>query len=309
MNYSERKGIPIEDFDSSEYLVQKPCLVTFISLVFPRGYRGDRHIDRHRKTLQEIKDKSSSLFQERVDIDIFFIEKYIREISESGSKGVIQPVFELLRNYTHADVDAYIQGLETEGHKYGSFVFVITSYLPKYSLPTDLAFELYDVDMSLDYFINKMKSFESMALKPKIFLVQADNLDMPICEMHSGAGGAAPKTIVKKFPTDADCLIIFSTIHQRISTLPLDIFTIYPIPQSDQNTNASLVMQALIEILKLNPDKDLLLLTSSILGRVEEMIKEFKATHSSYQNIRFELPLFHTSLTKKVFLNKLVQQQ
>jgi len=280
--------------------------VTFISLESPRG---DRHGGRNEKTKQEIKDESSSLFHENVDLDVFVIEKYIREISEAGSKGVMQPVFELLRNYTHAELDRYIQRLEEEGHTYGSFVFVITSYLPKYSTSSNLAFELHDGDMTLDDFINKMKSFESMALKPKIFLVKADNRALLVEETHSKAGGEAPKTIVKKIPTDADRLIIFSTIPQRLSTLPVDPNTVVPITQSDENTNASFLMQAFVTVLKGNPDQDLFLLTPSILRRVEEKIEEFKATHSDYKNRNIEWPLVISTLTKKVFLKKLLQQQ
>jgi len=299
--------------DNSE-LDYKPagkCLVAFIS---QESLRGARRGHMSEKAKREIREKSSLLFREEVDLDVFVFEEYFRKLSKAGPAREMQPDFKLLRNHKYEEMNTFIKGLETEGYKYGSFVFVITSYLPKYSTSSSLAFELYDEDMTLDYFIDTMKSFPSMAAKPKIFLVQADNRALLVPEIFTKAGGfdEGPEPIGVKVPTDADRLVIFSTIPQRLSTLPGDATTdagdVVSSPRSDPNAS-SFLMQALIEVLKMKSDTDLLCLTPSILGHMEKLIEDFKKTHTSYNNRKIELPLVMSTLTKRVILKKLAQQQ
>jgi len=296
--------------EGPEYIAGNKCLVTFISQDSPRGAKETER-KRSEKTKQKIEDPSflQALGTDEVDLDVYVFAQYV---SKANLAGIVQPVFKFLRNHKHDEIDAYIAQLKDEGNQYGSFVFVITSYLPRYSLSTKLEFELYDRDMTLDYFIDKMKSFESMARKPKIFLVQADNRALLVEETFpKGPGREDDKK--PKIPTDADRLIIFSTIPQRLSTRPKDSTTdaggVVSVPPSDENSHASFLMQAFVKVLEEKPDQDLLLLTPSILCCVKEMIEKFKATHSNYKDRNIEWPLVISTLRKGVFLTKLVQQQ
>ena len=304
---SESDTIPEEDYESPEYVARKKCLVTLISLESPIGTWDDK------KTKRQVNDNFFSLEGEEIDVDLFNFQKYVQGITRSTHEWM-KPEFELLRNPTLRRIDEFVNDLRSKANNYGSFMFLINSYLDKSPDTQGLAFQLHDGKLTIDEFINKMKLFSSMALKPKIFLVQADDRALLGPETFAKAGQTPePKIILKKIPTDADRLVIVSTIPQGFSgpmqNTRTDSGSVVTRPEGDENTRASFLMQAFIEVLTEKPDKDLLPLTPSILGRIEQKIEAFKATYPDYRNREIELPLVMSTLTKKVFLSKLVQQQ
>jgi len=309
MSFAESDVIPEVDYESSEYVARKRCLITLISLESPIGTKKDKKIK------QEVNDNFfQTLEREDIDIDLFYFKTYVQSITIPGPSEWMKPEFELLRNPTIEKIDTFVNDLQSKANNYGSFMFFINSYLDNSPRAQGLAFQLHDGPMTLDDFINKMKAFPSMALKPKIFLVQAD--DRALLEpkpIIKGAPMGKEPTIMKKIPTDADRLVIVSTIPQGLSLPKQNTRTergsVVTSPDGDERTKASFLMQAFIEVLKEKPNKDLLRLTPSILCRVEQKIEAFKATDPEYQKREIPLPLVMSTLTKKVFLNKLVQQQ
>ncbi|XP_052817466.1 uncharacterized protein LOC128243627 [Mya arenaria] len=266
------QSIHEEDFKSDTYVLRKPCLVMYFSRTVPNmQHEKGEHYE---KKIVTIKDGSSSLANEKVDVDIGTIHDFLSGISRQTK---MKPVFELIRNPTLENIDDKLGELNDRGHEYGSFIFVICSYLDEGD-----EIEIYNGSVSIDHFFDKIKSFKSMAAKPKLFLIQADDKKLfPTDSILKGTTAYATNVVTKKIPTDADRIVIFSTIPQVLASKQLP----------------SLLIQAFIDVLTSNANMDLLSNTPFINGKVVELIKKLER-----DKVDIPVPLVTSTLTKQWFL-------
>ncbi|XP_052817462.1 uncharacterized protein LOC128243624 [Mya arenaria] len=286
------QAIPEEDFKSDTYVLRKPCLVMFFSRTVPNMQyeKGKRY---EKKTIT-IEDGSSTLANEEVDVDIGTIHDFLSGISRQTK---MKPVFKLIRNPTLENIDDKLGELKDKGHKYGSFIFVICSYLDKGD-----EIEIYNGSVSIDHFFDKIKSFESMAAKPKLFLIQADDKKLiPTASITKGSTTFVTNVVTKKIPTDADKIVIFSTIPQVVVNrqLPAKQHTEsgQSVSQSSEEPKSSLLIQAFIDVLRTNANMDLLSNTPFINGKVVELFRELDPT-----KVDIPVPLVTSTLTKQWLL-------
>ncbi|XP_052817463.1 uncharacterized protein LOC128243625 [Mya arenaria] len=285
--------IPEEDFKSDTYVLRKPCLVMFFSRTVPNDMEHDK-AKRYEKKTVTIEDGSSTLANEEVDVDIGTIHDFLSGISRQTK---MKPVFKLIRNPTLNNIDDKLGKLKDKGHEYGSFIFVICSYLGN-----EDEIEIYDGSVSMDNFFDKIKSFESMAAKPKLFLIQVDDKKLfPTNSIPKGTTAFATNVVTKKIPTDADRIVIFSTIPQVLANdqLPAKQHTEsgQNVSQPSEEPKSSLLIQAFIDVLTKNANMDLLSNTPFINGKVDELIKELEL-----DKVDIPVPLVTSTLTKQWFL-------
>ncbi|XP_060592615.1 uncharacterized protein LOC132747297 [Ruditapes philippinarum] len=134
--------------------------------------------------------------------------------------------------------------------------------------------------------IDEVKNLDVTKGKPKIFLIQADDLSLLKDKVTYLAipDYETPKVI--KIPTDADQLIIKSTIPQRIAN------------KHDAAT-PSFLIQAFLEAMKNKKEKeDLFTLTTTINRHVARRITESEDKRAADMHV----PLVTSTLTKLLFL-------
>ncbi|XP_052816863.1 uncharacterized protein LOC128243256 isoform X2 [Mya arenaria] len=292
-------AIPLEDFLSDRYVLRKKCLVVFISHPAPMGSRLNE------KKIKTIEDESSYLDGEDVDVDIFGIHNFINKLPQSKRPGM-KPDFKLMRNHKLHEIDAKLQELETKGHQYGSFIFVILTYV--HTERDEI--QVYGRGVLVDHFFDTIKSFESMAGKPKLFLIQADDLRMLKPTTIIKAGGVETGEDMRKIPTDADRIILMSTIPQDFSNLGKHVKRTYDgeiMNKSDdpKKEKMSLLVQAFIDVLTENPDTDFLSNTPLIVGKVDSLAESLKENMEldDYKDYDIPVPVVTSTLTKKLFLS------
>ncbi|XP_052819276.1 uncharacterized protein LOC128245098 [Mya arenaria] len=287
--------IPRNDYESDSYALRKKCLVTFITQPLPMGANDNG------KRTKMIEDEGSKLDGEEVDVDIFELYKFINSLPD------MKPDFKLMRNHTLNEIDEKLQKLETKGNRYGSFIFVILTYV--HTERDEIQVE--NRGVMVDHFFDTIKSFESMAAKPKLFLIQADDLRMLKPTTTTKAEAFDHKENTEKIPTDADRIVLMSTIPQELSNRGQVAHRtehgqlIRQTSDASKNPKMSLLVQAFIDVLTENPDTDFLCNTPLIVGRVDALAEDLKKRlGADYIGYDIPVPVVTSTLTKRLFLGR-----
>ncbi|XP_052235206.1 uncharacterized protein LOC127847380 isoform X1 [Dreissena polymorpha] len=303
------RTISDKDFKSETYIIRKPVLVTFLAQDHPIGTTNNS------KLKSMVVDKNSKLVNREVDIDMKLLDEFFRE------QLTIQPQVDFLVNHKHDEIHEYMKTIEAE--KYDGFFFVFLSYLSlkernkKGELPC-LKVECYDKAVPIEDFMVMVKGRRDMALKPKVFIFQTDDLDLMQPNIIKKASGFG-KTIELKtmtIPTDADQLMMMSTLPQRLPTLRPEtnvaILTAsegggvfgQPSDETEKVTvrkENSLLIKALVDVLKENRDVDILSCTPLINGEVEKLIDALGLADEygkDFVENKLVLPVVYSTLTK-----------
>ncbi|XP_060551182.1 uncharacterized protein LOC132712767 isoform X2 [Ruditapes philippinarum] len=139
--------------------------------------------------------------------------------------------------------------------------------------------------------IDEVKNLNVTKGKPKIFLIQADDLSLLKDKMTHKAKPDYETPKVIKIPTDADQLIIKSTIPQRIAN------------KHAAKETPSFLIQAFLKAMKTKKEReDLLTLTTTINRHVADLITEYKNKSGDLRATDMHVPLVTSTLTKLLFL-------
>ncbi|KAH3747921.1 uncharacterized protein LOC127847381 [Dreissena polymorpha] len=303
------RTIPGNDFKSETYIMRKPVLVTFIAQDHPIGTTNNS------KLKSMVVDKNSKLVNREVDIDMKLLDEFFRK------QFTIPPQVEFLVNHKHEEIHDYMKAIKADN--YDGFFFVFLSYLSlkernkKGELPC-LKVECYDYAVPIEDFMGMVKKRSDMALKPKVFLFQADDLDLMQPNIIKKATGFGEKVELKqmKIPTDADQLMMMSTLPQRLPTLRPETNVAIPTASegggvvgqpSDESEKVtvrkenSLLIKAFVDVLETNRDVDVLSCTPLINGKIEQLIDVLGLAGeygTDFVEKKLVLPVVYSTLTK-----------
>ncbi|KAH3747923.1 uncharacterized protein LOC127847382 [Dreissena polymorpha] len=304
------RTIPENDFKSETYIIRKPVLVTFIAQDKPRG------ATKYSKQKSMVEDEDSQLKKLEVDIDVKLLDDFFRK------QFTKTPVVELHVNNTYDEIHKYMKAIEAD--KYDGFFFVFLTYLykernKKGELPC-LKVECYDSAVPTEDFMGMVKKRKDMALKPKVFIFQADDLDLMTPNIIKKATGFGEIQKQMKIPTDADQLMIISTLPQLLTTLrPVTNVVIptasegggmvgQPSDESEKVTvrkENSLLIKAFVDVLEANRDVDVFSCTPLINGKVEQLKNALGLAGEYGQDFvenKLVLPVVYSTLTKDLHL-------
>ncbi|XP_052819316.1 uncharacterized protein LOC128245120 [Mya arenaria] len=297
--HRKKEIITEADWKSKDYTKQgRKTLIVYFSQLNPIGTL------QHAKQKEDVQTVASTLYQDEVDVDIAALEQFFADIYEQRHLEV-----KLCRNHLASEIEEYLVTLAEDGWKYEAFYFVFLTYL-QIGAHGDVQIQVYDKAVPLDFVFNRIKDLPSMALKPKIFLIQADNLRMLY---PTQIVKAIPTEIeIKKIPTDADRLVILSTIPQALSPLADAVreTSLVNEPYAPQGVQpaaprlrTSVLIRAFIKVMNDHVYRDENLLTNStrILGEVCHLIDPLQRT-PDYESYDIPLPLVTSTLTKRYFL-------
>lgn len=226
------------------------------------------------------------------DIDL----KQIRNFFENEKEGNFDAQIEVKQQIraSFEEFKSELKKLDKEKPvEYQCFVFVFLTYSkPQYK--GEYSEELLHFDhkkmaeglVPQAKIIDEVKNLNVTKGKPKIFLIQADDLSLLKDKMtQKVVGFETPKVI--KIPTDADQLIIKSTIPQRIAN------------KHAATETPSFLIQAFLKAMKNKKEKeDLLTLTTTINRHVADLITKSKDKRAADMHV----PLVTSTLTKLLFL-------
>ncbi|KAH3856518.1 hypothetical protein DPMN_099108 [Dreissena polymorpha] len=195
-------------------------------------------------------------------------------------------------------------------------IFTLDKAGSKYQRNNDVDYEISILPAEL---IGMVKKNQSLALKPKIFIFQADdNSILPTKMISKGKTTSDVKVTSRKIPTDADQLVIISTLPQKLANLfeteaqlPASSDKgVHAQPSEDgkskrQNStlqqplkNPSLLISAMIKILGSNNDKDVFECTPLINGEVMRIIETLHIDMNDVPGGELPVPLVYSTLTK-----------
>ncbi|KAH3781154.1 uncharacterized protein LOC127842691 [Dreissena polymorpha] len=277
----------------------------------------------HAKQRIRVDIKASQLYGKEVDIDVFRFDRFYRDRFydkiKVDEKDKPQMKVEIFKNYTCEEVDEVFEVLGKNAHKFDAYFFHFFTYLQVGERGKavnrhlkDYRLQFYDRAIPLDHIFDKIKACPSMALKPKIFFVQADNLEMlqPLVIKK-----ATPVTSERKIPSDADILVIMSTIPQELASRPRRqrTETNRPVDQPSEDSAArtgaetrlkqcSILVQAIVDILEdhVFRDEDIFTNTPLILGKAKEII-DTTVFGDDYKDYDIPVPTVRSTLTKFFF--------
>ena len=259
----------------------------------------------HRKVVADVTNENSEFFQDTLDIDVIALDRFFRD--RFGDKMETRH----FRNYRLNEANDELAKLNDEGWNYDSFFFILLTYCKKKYPTNEIEIQFQDQFVHVDYVFNQVKTMESLAFKPKIFIIQADDRGILRPDMFAKA---LPEHIeVRKVPTDADRLMIMSTIPQELSALIDAEFEarerqqnpdrgVQPMPSGMVIKN-SVLIKALVKVLEdhILRDEHLLRLTPRIVGEVDKLIRPLQESER-YKSYEIPLPLVTSTLTRKMFL-------
>lgn len=307
----------LSDKDSGVYSWRDDgeILVTVFSQPFPLGEDAKR---------EEVwKLLGTDEYDAKFDVDMMALQKLFKDSSLFPAK--VEWVQKL--NLSFEEVKNYLKSI---GKKtYDCFVFVFLTYSEstgtKYA-DERLHFNHTELDkgvVPLGHILEVVKEIEVAIGKPKVFLIQAD--DISLIEGMSLKGRPVPPR--EKIPQDSDRLIIKSTIPQVIANQVLK-HTEQP-PQKKNKTTGkqneekspSFLIKAFVEAVRENATRsgnryDLLSLTTCINEKVEHMIGQWNMYRDSMtkspqtdettktMSAKLMVPLTTSTLTKLLNLYK-----
>ncbi|KAH3747926.1 uncharacterized protein LOC127847852 isoform X2 [Dreissena polymorpha] len=307
MANSKIREIPGQDYESDYYVMRKPPLVIFLAQDHPIGTTENA------KLKAKVTNEESKLFNVDVDIDMKLLDEFFREQCQKP------PIVMRLVNRSHDEIRKRFAKIE--GSNYDAFFFIFLSYLcttergKQGKLPC-IKVECLDSAVPIEEFMNMIKGRPDMALKPKIFLFQADDRDLlkPWIIKKGKPEDVVFRSV--KVPTDADQLMLLSTLPQDLPSLKKSFSEAVPTASeaggvvsqpsgSDEKVvvkqEPSLLIRAFVEVLKANKDTDVLCCTPLINGKVDEMIASLDLEDYRAEKVqKLQVPLVYSTLTKKI---------
>ncbi|XP_045192524.2 uncharacterized protein LOC123548934 [Mercenaria mercenaria] len=276
-----------EEYAGSDYRYRKRILVTIFSQPsVPLNTNWTV-----KKTMVEDNNRGES------DVDIAYLEDVFKTIHYPENAEV-----RVKTRFGKEQIKKYISDLGNP-EQYDSFFFVFLTFLScetkKISSSVNQQQEYQDERIHfkdgpcpLQEIYDEVKKVKAMWMKPKIFLIQADDISLLYPEQF-----AKGEELVKrvKIPQDADRLIIMSDIPQKVAN-----------PLEDDRNQSFLIRafgETLIENSQAKPEErqDVLSLTTTINGKVDAMIEELKKQDKTNQTNRaadMKVPLVTSTLTK-----------
>ncbi|XP_052818843.1 uncharacterized protein LOC128244799 [Mya arenaria] len=200
---------------------------------------------------------------------------------------------------------------------YDYFFFFFLGYAQNGEDPNTLQF--YNDSLSLEAIFNAIKSLKPFAGKPKMFVIQSDNLNL-IPTAHLAKGSEDRKVGTRKIPQDADRLIIHSDIPQLFANTSQDeyIEQLHKVEEhhpkagkstklpDETNKNCSFLIQAFIRVMVDGKyaDDDLLTRTCHINALIDTMVTNICFHYGEDKKVKkkLTLPLTTSTLTRKVKL-------
>ncbi|XP_045192525.2 uncharacterized protein LOC123548935 [Mercenaria mercenaria] len=273
-----------EDYTGNVYRLRKRILVTIFSQPFPLNAGDDRYLEK-----RMMEDRHGY----RSDVDAGYLQDLFKRIHYPETADV------RLKNRLRKDeIKQYIKdlGSSQECLEYDTFFFAFLTYLSCENTGStvyrDERIHLDDGLCPLQDIYDEVKNVEAMRMKPKVFLIQADDISLlfPIQYIKG-------EKIVKplKIPQDADRLVIMSDIPQRFANRS----------RETEEKNPSFLIKAFCDSLVENSQRstenrlDLLSLTTVINNKVRVRIGELnKAGVERAKDMH--VPLVTSTLTKLV---------
>ena len=253
-------NISYEDFIGDTYPVRKQILVTIFSQISP--------LVKGPNPPKKIMATDSQLDVDAVYLKTFFEQNY------PGKAEVI-----VLNGQTKSDVSTYIKGLEKIKNTYDVFIFVFLTYISP-----DERIHLKDGMYPMQEFYDDTKELDVMKMKPKIFLIQSDDMRL-LSEKFYKKGEEEENKV--KIPQDADRLIIMSDIPQQLANI-----------KDTEEKHPSFLIEAFVEALVENSRRppehrlDWFSMTTIINNKVQRKIERKK--FEEFLNV----PLITSTLTK-----------
>ncbi|KAH3776742.1 uncharacterized protein LOC127845588 [Dreissena polymorpha] len=296
-----------EEFESDSYKMKNKVMTVYFCLHTPHGPPQSYKpvgIDTPNKCIVPFDGKVS-----QVDVDVKTMNKFYSE--RFGKEQLVVMVFP---NFSWNDKEE-LEKLDKKAKGCDAFFFHFFTYLKdggKENYKLEFAGEALPLDEVFEK-IKLLKSFSSMALKPKVFIIQADDLNMLKPTVITKA---VPTTKKYRIPSDADFMVIMSTIPQVLASKPRTRRTeenqpvVHPSDQSSHQTGAensdgqkcSLLVQAIVNI-QTDPkfkDDDLFSNTPEILGRVREIVEKTDFG-DKYKDYPIPVPTTMSTLTKFLY--------
>ncbi|XP_052820965.1 uncharacterized protein LOC128246678 [Mya arenaria] len=221
----------------------------------------------------------------------------------------------ILLNYTQKEVQDTLTDWGKPGGPaewYDYFFFFFLGYAQGGEDPNNLQF--YDDSLSLEKIHDAIKTLKPYAGKPKIFIIQSDNLNLiPTTKVLKGPEDR--KVEPRKIPQDADRLIIHSDIPQLFANTSHEQYVKQIKIQgakAGESTKVlpkcSFLIQAFICVMENEKyaDVDLLTRTCHINALMDTMVTNICFHYGEDEKVKekLTLPLTTTTLTRQVKLKK-----
>ncbi|XP_052784763.1 caspase-6-like [Mya arenaria] len=274
----------------------------------------------NKKPNEKLNIKVSIEHNDEEDIDV----NKIRTLCKTLLGYELEP--DIFINNKKDEVNEKLKNIsETIAKEYDCFMLFFLGQID-HSKETDdqsLKFRFWDGSLPIDEIQNCVKKSSYMAGKPKIFVFQADDTRLLPTTVRTKAKPIdekeEPEQKTKKVPTDADMLIITSTIPQLLANTQNERFLQYTgfvqektkgVQPSD--LRGSFLIETFVETLldKSNRNIDILTLTTKINGKIEDLSENVRKDERFDDEInqqildKLELPLTTSTLTKLVVFKK-----
>ncbi|KAH3852170.1 hypothetical protein DPMN_094669 [Dreissena polymorpha] len=216
--------IPQQDFESRTYRIRKAASV----IVFTLDKAMIDGTKQYVKQKDNVDSKGSKFCNRKVDVDLKLLDEFFRDNFH------IVPEIELNCNATFKEIEDCVKNID--GAKNDAFFFIFLSFLNKatkkgqpyrdcsHSLQVKChigdskSHDVHEYIMPCQV-IDMVKINASLALKPKIFIFQADDASLLPTKMVSKGPTAYVDFKRMRIPTDADQLMIISTLPQDLANL------------------------------------------------------------------------------------------
>lgn len=175
-------------------------------------------------------------------------------------------------------------------------------------------FDCLDSTIDLEEIIEEVKKLKTYHGKPKLILIQADDVNLTDRRremLYKGTEPSLERRPAIKIPTDSDRLVIISrlpqelALHQKLSDVMTGMTLASCSKQSSESR--SLFIEAFCNVLTSDrfQNEDFLTQTAVINGQVNKVIQQLKQKDENDKGVDLPLPLVSSTLTMPVHFSKL----
>ena len=190
---------------------------------------------------------------------------------------------------------------------YDAFMFVFLTYLHNQIGQKEASIQCFDEAIGVAEILETVKNNRAFVDKDKILIVQAD--DLQLLPDKLAIKGPTPMPEPKLIPTDADILLIFSSLPQKLTAVGWKDEKQEPdksgSSQEDIKQSPSMFIKAFVDVQKAptTAQEDLLTNTTWMNGKVNKMIECLKKKDVRYKYVDLPLPLVTSTLRKLFYVN------